>query len=96
MEALVPLETITATIPLQSAPHSAAQSDFANLLGQVGDLNTSIHKAEHQAQTLIDGNLDNLHQVMASINRAKLNFDLAVQVRNKMLEGYQEIMRTQL
>ncbi|BBM00350.1 flagellar hook-basal body complex protein FliE [Microbulbifer sp. GL-2] len=52
--------------------------------------------AEEQALTLTVGNLDDVHQVMSAINKAKLSFELVTQVRNKLLEGYQEIMKMQV
>ena len=44
-------------------------------------------------RSLALGEADNLHQVMITISKAKLSFDLAVQVRNRLVEGYQEIIR---
>ena len=40
--------------------------------------------------------IDNLHQVMLSLEDAKLSFQLMVQVRNKLLEAYQDILRMQV
>ncbi|WP_444925655.1 flagellar hook-basal body complex protein FliE [Microbulbifer sp. ANSA003] len=53
-------------------------------------------KAEELSLDLAAGNLDNVHEVIASISKAKLNFDLVAQVRNKLLEGYQEVMKMQI
>lgn len=45
---------------------------------------------------LASGQLEYLHQAMIAGEKASLAFDLTVQVRNKVLEAYQEIMRTQV
>lgn len=37
-----------------------------------------------------------LHNVALSAQRAEMVFDLAVQVRNKVVSAYQEIMKMQL
>ena len=37
-----------------------------------------------------------LHDVMLAQERASLGFELAVQVRNKLVEAYQDIMRMQV
>ncbi|MDN5330952.1 MAG: flagellar hook-basal body complex protein FliE [Tepidanaerobacteraceae bacterium] len=38
----------------------------------------------------------NIHEIMIAAEKAKLSLDLAIQVRNKALEAYQEIMRMQI
>jgi len=42
------------------------------------------------------GETSNIHDVLLSIEKAKLSFELGLQVRNRLLEGYQEIMRMQV
>lgn len=42
-----------------------------------------------------DGNV-NIHQVMLSTEEAKMSVNLAIQVRNKLVEAYQEISKIQL
>jgi hypothetical protein len=48
------------------------------------------------AAELATGEVDNLHQVMLKLDEAKLSFQLMVQVRNKLLEAYQDILRMQV
>ena len=95
--------SIEAISGIQSLPLSlvsdkaqSIDSSFSGVLEKVGQLDATIKNAELKAQSLATGDIDNLHQVMGTINKAKLNFDLAIQVRNKLLEGYQEIMRMQV
>ena len=42
------------------------------------------------------GETDNLHQVMMALDKAKVSFQLMVQVRNKLLEAYQDVLRMQI
>ena len=65
---------------------------FQNLL----DLDAKIKEAEKQTQLLAVGEAENLHQVMISIAKAKTTFEFTVEVRNKMLESFQEILRMQV
>jgi flagellar hook-basal body complex protein FliE len=37
-----------------------------------------------------------MHQVMVNLERAKMRFDLVLQIRNKLLDAYQEVMRMQV
>ena len=59
-------------------------------------VNDQINKAEFNVRELAAGRADNLHHVMVSLSKAKLSFELAVEVRNKLLEGYQEIIKMQI
>lgn len=51
---------------------------------------------EHLLQDLASGKTDNIHHVMLSLEDAKLSLQLLIQVRNKLLEGYQDILRMQV
>jgi flagellar hook-basal body complex protein FliE len=41
------------------------------------------------------GDVDNLHQVMLAQRKAELTLRMAAEVRNKVVEAYREVMRTQ-
>ncbi|MBV1787726.1 flagellar hook-basal body complex protein FliE [Marinobacterium sp. D7] len=79
---------------LKSTPPSGS---FVGWLShEMSIVNSQINQADIQVQKLATGEEDNLHQVMMSLEKAKLSFELGLQVRNKLLEGYQEIMRMQV
>jgi flagellar hook-basal body complex protein FliE len=59
-------------------------------------LNTKMASAATELQELAAGKPSDLHHVMLSLEDAKLSFQLLVQVRNKVLEAYQELMRMQV
>jgi flagellar hook-basal body complex protein FliE len=42
------------------------------------------------------GNVQNLHQVMIRLEESRLAFQLTMQVRNRLLESYQDVMRMQV
>ena len=52
--------------------------------------------SEHLLQDLASGKTDNIHHVMMSLEDAKMSQQMLVQVRNKLLEGYQEVLRMQV
>ena len=75
----------------------AGRMDFASWMAQeIGATNDKLVGADQQLQRLTTGEADNLHQVMISLEEAKLSFQLLVQVRNKVLEAYQDILRMQV
>jgi len=75
----------------------AEPPDFAKWLEQqVQVADREIRTADREVQKLAVGESDNLHQVMLSLERARLSLDLIVQVRNRLLEAYQDIQRMQV
>ncbi|TMG74310.1 MAG: flagellar hook-basal body complex protein FliE [Betaproteobacteria bacterium] len=52
--------------------------------------------ADDAVRRLAVGEPVNLHQVMVQLERAKLQFELVLQVRNKLLEAYQDLLRMQI
>jgi len=60
------------------------------------NVNSKLVNAEHQLRSLAVGDVENLHQVMIAMGEAKFTFQLAMQVRNRVLEAYQEISRMQV
>ena len=53
-------------------------------------------KADQAVNNYVAGTHDNLHEVMIAAEEAKLSLQLLVQVRNKIIEAYQEIARMQI
>lgn len=62
----------------------------------VVDMNEKINTADTKLKELAAGETSNIHDVLLSIQKAKLSFELGLQIRNRLLEGYQEVMRMQV
>lgn len=62
-------------------------------IGQVNDLQKSSDKA---AQDLATGRTDNVADVMIAAEKADIALKLMVQVRNKIIDAYQEVMKMQV
>lgn len=74
-----------------SVPSTGSSKDqFMQLLSQVDN---NIHDAGSSLEKFSLGEADSLHQVMLSISKAKTSFEFVVQVRNRLVEGYQEVLR---
>ena len=52
--------------------------------------------ADQQITAFVAGEQENVHEVMIAMNEARLSFQLMTEVRNRMLETYQELMRMQV
>ncbi|MES9816757.1 MAG: flagellar hook-basal body complex protein FliE [Candidatus Thiodiazotropha endolucinida] len=71
--------------------------DFATWFdNQMSELNEQINTSEVELRRLATGETNNIHHVMLSLEKAKLSFQLMMQVRNKALEAYQDVMRMQV
>jgi flagellar hook-basal body complex protein FliE len=67
------------------------------MLGQlVNDVSAKQVAARAAVGGLLSGENVSLHQAMISMQEAGLSFQLMVEVRNKLLESYQELMRMQV
>jgi flagellar hook-basal body complex protein FliE len=72
-------------------------SDFANLLGEgLSKTDMSLKSADMQLRQLAAGADIPVHDIMISMEKARLDLMLVVEVRNRIVEGYQELMRMQL
>ena len=71
--------------------------NFGQLLGNaINSLSQKETAANEAIASLAAGEDVELHQVMISMQQADIAFQLAMQVRNKIVEAYQEVMRTQI
>jgi flagellar hook-basal body complex protein FliE len=78
---------------------SAGKSEggFAAVLkGSLTEVNQLQKKADAAITALASGEKANLHETMIAMEQADLSFRLMMQVRNKIIEAYQEIMRVQV
>lgn len=90
------LGAMAAAGPSAAAGSGAPRGFDAWMTSQINQINSQVHTADTHVQALAVGEVDNLHQVMQSLEKAKLSFELMVQVRNRVLEAYQDIMRMQI
>ncbi len=75
----------------------AHSGGFLDTLKQfAAETDEQIKKADTQMQKLAVGKSNDLQAVVMATEKADLSFKLLVQVRNKLLEAYQEIMRMQV
>ncbi len=76
---------------------SPSEPSFAQALQEALDqVEQDLRAADDAARRMAAGQVESIAEVMIASERANLSLGLAVQVRNKLLEAYQEIMRMQL
>lgn len=75
----------------------AGGSSFADMLkSSVGKVNEMQTQADTAIDNLVAGRTKNISETMLAIERADTSLKLAMQVRNKILDAYREIMRMQV
>ena len=80
-----------------AAPSSANGGEFRNVLETAIDqVENARSNANQSVQSFLSGEGDDLHSTVLSVQRADLEFEMLMQVRNKVVSAYQEIMRMQM
>ncbi len=83
--------------PKTKTPGPSPKEDFATYLREaLGDVNELQQKADQSIRQLVGENKGDLQDTLVALEKADLSFRLMMQVRNKILDAYQEILRMQL
>ena len=97
MNGLLPLAPTAAPAAPAASPTRQAGAAFGDILQSlVTAADQQQQQADRTVQTLHGGGEKNLHDAMIAMEQADISLRYLVQVRNKAIEAYQEIMRMQL
>ena len=92
MGALSPIDSSAAAMPSDGAA-SVFGTAVTKGLQQVDG---SLQASQVDLQRLAAGDVSSLHQVMVRLEESRLSMQLVLQVRNRLLESYQELVRMQV
>lgn len=84
--------------PATPAASSSSQGDggfFSSLTNAIDQVEQVHTDAQQQISDLLQGNRQDVHNVMIAVEKADVAFQLMMQVRNKIVNAYQEIERLQ-
>ena len=91
------LGPITPVTPLSGAAGPAGATGFQELLKDaISRVERSRAAATDAVEQFVSGENQDLHSTILATQRASLDFDLLLQLRNKVVQSYQEVMRLQL
>ena len=93
-------------VKILTGSHNNAVGSGKNRVGQNGDFLTTlksyVNDVDHQIKATDEkvkdfavGKSHNIHEIMIAGEKSNLSFKLLMQIRNKLLEAYHEIMRMQ-
>ena len=63
------------------------------LKGFIKDVNSMQNHADKSIEKMVAGEITDVHQVMVAVEEANTAFSLMMELRNKMMDAYQEIKR---
>ena len=84
---------VTSTTTSAAAGAADGGSSFDDTLKRLVD---SVEGSSAQANTAVTGMLDksvDVHDAMIALQRAEMSLQLAIQIRNKLVQAYQDVMR---
>jgi flagellar hook-basal body complex protein FliE len=89
--------TAAPQIGLAAAPGMSAPDTFANMMQtKLEDLDANVGAAETALRDLAAGKVVEPQEVMITMERARISVLTFLQLRNKLVESYQDVMRMQL
>ena len=72
-------------------------ASFGDTLNQaIADVNGLQQQAGKAVEKMVAGESTDLHEVMIAVEKARTSFDLLMEIRNKTIDVYREIMRMQV
>ena len=93
------IDNATANLKLREhlATQEAPTKDFGKaLMDALKEVNASQLESRDKQDALMAGQPVDIDDLMITMEKASVSMQLAMQVRNKVLEAYQEVMRTQI
>jgi len=85
------------TDKLFSQPEQKDEKSFSEILNKsLGELNDSQVQAYDAMEGIATGKVDNLQEAVQKIEEAELSLKLALEVKNKALSAFKDVMRMQI
>src|SRR5437016_195176 len=95
LRAIAPIET--PSIAPAGGASGASKGSFGDVLSSaINQVESSRSNAAKSVDQFLAGEGDDLHSTILTAQRAELEFQMFMQVRNKVVAAYTEVMRMQL
>ena len=80
-----------------SAREAGGRQSFSDLVKEfTADVNDLQFQKGHAIDMMVTGEAADVHQVMVAVEQAGIALDLMLEIRNRVMEGYQELIRMQV
>ncbi len=94
------LSSISQSFPVQSSiigKKTEEKTDFKEMLmDAIADVSKLEKESDAITEDFIAGKTDSIHSVLIAAEKASISLEMVVEVRNKVLDAYNEIMRMQI
>ena len=85
------------TNALNANEEKAEKGGFGKILKEyISDVNAMQQDMDNSIEDLATGKVQDLHQVMIAVEKADVSFRLMMEVRNKLVKAYEEVMKMQV
>jgi flagellar hook-basal body complex protein FliE len=82
---------------LGSADRKPGNENFTSVLNEaLSEVDQAQKASDKQIQKVVSGDVQDVHSAMIAMQKADLSFQMMMQVRNKLIEAYHEVMRMQV
>jgi flagellar hook-basal body complex protein FliE len=96
----ISISRVQAPPTIDSQPVASKQgksSEFSSVLeGAIEQVERSRENAADSIRRMLGGEKDELHETVLATQKAELQFEMFLQVRNKVVSAYQEVMKMQV
>jgi flagellar hook-basal body complex protein FliE len=97
VDAVAALNAASVAAGLSSATATGPASPaFDGIVDRIATLNAQLRANDQAVRSMALGERVDLHEIMMDLERTRLTFDLMLQVRNHLLDAYQELTRMQV
>lgn len=79
-----------------TTPHDSIQSFSKFLSNAINEVNHAQIQSDEMTEKLARGEAVDLHNVMIASQKASITLQTTIEIRNKVVEAYQEVMRMQV
>jgi flagellar hook-basal body complex protein FliE len=87
------IDKIKGIQPQQQTGGASFKDTLSNFMSDVNEMQK---KADQSIEKMVSGEITDVHQVMTSVEEANTAFNMMMELRNKVMDAYQEIMRIRL
>ncbi len=91
-------ESAPGGMPLRGQPGTEIDGQsFKDILGgKINEVNEMLQSKDRAIEDLATGRTDNVAEVLTAVQKADIAFKALMQIRNKLVDAYQEVQRMQI
>ena len=85
---------IQSVMPANNEKNVKNDSSFDNILTKsLKEVNSAQNEANSAVESLVAGRTENIHETMIQMQKASISFQMMMEVRNKLVDAYNEIIK---